>query len=83
MRNKMLVAMVVSGAALLGVVAKAGPLAGPPAGPIPTLASPQVQAVDWGYWHHPGWWHRHEAWRDWHRHERWARWHYWHDRYYR
>ena len=49
----------------------------------PTLAAPQVQAVNWGYWHHPGWWHRHEARRDWYRHDGWARWHHRHDHYYR
>ncbi len=83
MRSKILMAVVVSGAALLGAGAQAAPLAGPLLRPSPTLASPEVQLAAWGYWHHPHWWHRNEAWRDWHRHERWARWHYGHDRYYR
>ncbi len=83
MCSKFLMAVVVSGAALLGAGAMAAPLSGPLVTPTPAPASPQVQLVDWGYWHHPHWWHRHEARRDWHRHERWARWHYWHDRYYR
>lgn len=69
--RKILMAMVVSGAALLGVGAHA-------AEPIPALTVPHVQAVDWDGWHHDGW-RRREEWRRWHRHEQWARRHHWHD----
>lgn len=61
--RKTLMATIVGGAALLGLGATAAPLAGP----VPMLAPPQVQAVDWHDWHHRGWRHRHEAWRRWHR----------------
>lgn len=73
--RKIMMAMVVSGAALVGAGAKAAPMAGP----VPLLAAPHVQTVEWG-----GWGGREHEWREreWRererRHEAWER-HRWHE----
>jgi hypothetical protein len=75
--RKTLMTVAVAGAALLGVSAKAAPLAAP----IPTLAASHIQTVEWGYgdeWRHREW-RRREEWERWHRHEAWERWHRWHE----
>lgn len=87
--RKMMMAMAVGGAALLGVGAKAAPLSAQ----IPVLAAPHVQPVEWGYWRggegrEHGWrghgwgggeWGRRDGWERERRHEAWER-HRWEER---
>lgn len=68
--------LLTAASALLAVGAKAAPLAQP----LPPLAAPHVQAVDWGggEWRHREW-RRHDEWERWRQHEAWERWHRWHE----
>lgn len=68
--RKTLMILALGATTLLGVGAKAAPLAGP----IPTFAAPQVQTVEWGDWRYREW-RRHRAWEHARRHEAWERWH--------
>ena len=60
MRNKLLVAVMVGGASLLGM----GAHAVAPMGHIFTALTPQERGIDWRPWH--GWHHWHH-WHDWER----------------